>query len=73
MEWMFALKPQEQMARLGHLSRIIFDDIPRFQRLTDFLRRYSALKHTLDCMNSEDDPVTFHRKIILCKMNIRQK
>ena len=73
MERTFALKPQDQAAWFGHLRRVIFDDIPGFQRLTHFLFRYAALEHALDCVDTEDKPVTIHQKIILCMKNIRQK
>ncbi len=73
MEWTFALKPQDQTAWLRHLSRIIFDNISCIQYLTHLLFRYSALEYALNCVDAEDDLVTFHQKIILCKMNLMQK
>jgi len=65
MEGPFALKAQDQPARLGHLRRVIFDDIPRIQYRTHFPYRYPALEHALHCVEAKNDPGIVHQKIIL--------
>ena len=55
MKWAFALKPQDQSARLRHFSCVIFNGLAQLKRLCNLPRGNIAFKHTLHGMKAEDD------------------
>ena len=65
MKWTFALKPQDQSARLRHFSRVIFNGLTRLKRLRNISRGNIALKHTLNGMHPEDDFGCIHLQLFL--------
>ena len=65
MEWMLALKSQEQATRFRHLFRVILNRLSGFKRPSNVLRRNIAFKHTLNGMDAVNDPALIHFQLLL--------
>ena len=59
-EWMLALKSEDQTTWFGHLCRVILNRLSRFKRPGNVLGRNIAFKHTLNGMDAVDDSGLIH-------------
>ena len=65
MEGMLTLKSEDQATWFRHLFRVILDRLSRFKRPSNVLRRNVSFKHTLNGMDTVDDPALIHLHLLL--------